>query len=148
MAGILAVAQTGNLATGTALKTLAMIKAAANHRCKAHEFSVSFEGVTVTDAPILVQIYRPTTDGTMSSLTPKKIDDDAAETLQTVAYENASAEPTIGDILFSQYVHPQGEWTYRRPFGKEIVVRGGQRLAIAVTAITGVDVVARIEYEE
>ena len=63
MAGILAVAQTGEISTGTSQKTLLQIVAATNHRVLVKEWSISFKGVSNTAAPIEVELLRQTDAG-------------------------------------------------------------------------------------
>jgi len=148
MAGLNAFAQTDQIATGTAKKTLLQLVAAANHRVLVGEISVSFKGTTNTDAPILVEVARQSDAGTMSALTPAKNNVDDAETLQTTAQHTATAEPTETDVVMAREVHPQGGFDWMAPFGKEIVVSGGDRLGIAVTAGVDVNAVASMRFEE
>src|SRR5438067_1781420 len=107
MAGVRFKAVTGEVATGTALKTILQVVAASNHGVLIDEWSISFTGISNTATPILVQVMRQTTAGTMSSLTPVKDPDDTDETLQTTAQHTATAEPTASDVLFREEVHPQ-----------------------------------------
>ncbi|MFQ5410227.1 MAG: hypothetical protein ACE5FI_17590 [Anaerolineales bacterium] len=148
MAGILAVAQTAEVATGTAKKTLMQLVAAANHRVLIKEISISFDGTSNTAAPIIVQVLRQTTAGTMSALTPVAIDEAIDETLQTTAQHTATVEPTGAIEVMGEQVHPQGGYTWQAPFGGEIVVIGGNRLGIAVTAGADVNAKVRVVFEE
>ena len=148
MAGILATAQTAEVATGTSAKTILQLIAAANHRVKVKEWSVSFDGTSNTADPILIEVLRQSDAGTMSVLTPVKIDADGDETLQTTAQENATVEPTAGDVVMREQVHPQGGYTWQAPFGGELVINGGDRLGIRVTAGADVNAVVRMVFEE
>jgi hypothetical protein len=149
MSGVGWSAQTSEVATGTALKTIIQVIAAANHALLVHEWSVSFKGVSTTGTPILVEVLRQTTGGTMSSLTPvKDPNDDSDETLQVTAQHTATAEPTAGDVLKKELVHPQTGYTWQAPFGKPIKVGGGDRLGIRVTSAADVNCVARFSGEE
>ncbi|KKM85100.1 hypothetical protein LCGC14_1292460 [marine sediment metagenome] len=148
MAGLKATAQTAEITTGTALKTILQLVAAANHRVVVKEISISFKGTLNTAAPILVQVARQTDAGTMSALTPKKMNESDQETLQTTAQDTATVEPTLTDDVISEEVHPQGGYTWQAPFGGEIIIEGGNRLAILTTAIAAVNCVARIVFEE
>jgi len=148
MAGILASAQTAEVTTGTAKKTLLQLVAAANHRVKVKEISVSFKGVSNTDAPILVQVLRQTTAGTMSALTLAKMNESDAETLQTTGQHTATVEPTGTSEVMGEEVHPQGGYTWQAPFGGELIIQGGDRLGVAVTAGVSVSGKARIIFEE
>lgn len=143
MSGVGFRANTAQVATGTAAKTILQVVAASNHRVVLNKIVVSFEGVTVTDAPIQVRVLRQTTAGTMSALTLVK-DGDTAETLEVTAQHTASAEPTAGDVLESQMVHPQSSRVFVGPY----VVPGGGRLGVEVTAAVGVDCIISAYGEE
>ena len=148
MAGVGFKAVTAEISTGTSKKTLLQVVAAANHAVMLNEISISFKGTVNTNAPILVEIARQTTAGTMSSLTPSKDHDDSDETLQVTAQHTATAEPTEGDVIMRELVHPQTGFIWQAPFGKDIKIGGGDRLGIAVTAANDVNAVARVVGEE
>ena len=148
MAGVLATAQTAEISTGTAKKTLLQLIAAANQRVKVKEISVSFKGTSSTAAPILVQVLRQSDAGTVSSLTPQKMNEADDETLQTTAGHTATVEPTGTTEILGEEVHPQGGYTWQAPFGGEVIVKGGARLGIAVTAGADVSAKARVVFEE
>lgn len=149
MAGVRFRAVTAQIATGTAAKTLVQIVAASNHRTLVDEIHISFEGATSTNAPIQVRILKQTTAGTMSALTIVKKCAGDDETLQTTAQHTATAEPTAGDVYFSQFVHPQGgRFSLVLPREKAFQIVGGQRLGVEVTAANDVDSLVTIEGEE
>ena len=141
-------AVTAQVATGTAAKTILQIVAAANHRLLVTEWSISFEGIVVTDAPIQVRVLRQTTAGTMLSLTPVKANSGDNETLQVTAQHTATAEPTPSDVEDTVLVHPQTGYTWQAPFGKAIVILGGAKLGIEVTAGVSIDCVVTAKGEE
>ena len=113
MAGLLLHAVTGQVPTGTALKTILQVKAPQNQRLIVKEWSVSFEGTSNTAAPIQVDLVHQNTAGTMGgSITPKKNNWGDNETIQSSAQTgNTSgtngAEPTAVETLMSELVHPQ-----------------------------------------
>lgn len=148
MAGIKLSAQTGEITTGTSAKTLLRIKAPSNQRLVVKEIAVSFKGIVTSDAPILVRVLRQTTDGTFTSLTPVKLDGGVGETIQSTAGHTSTSEPTAGDVVMSEEVHPQTGFVWQAPWGNEIVIAGGGRLGIEVTAGASTSAVARIVYEE
>jgi hypothetical protein len=141
-------ATTAAVATGTSAKTILQAVAASNHAALIDEVSVSFQGTSNTAAPILVEVLRQTTAGTMSSLTGVKDPDDWDETLQTTFQHTATAEPTAGDVLMREYVHPQTGYTWQAPFGRQIKIGGGDRLGVRVTAGADVNCVVRVAGEE
>jgi hypothetical protein len=147
MSGVGFKVRTDPIATGTSAKTILQIVAAANHGVIMNEISVAFAGVTNTDAPIRVDVLRQTTAGTMttSASTIVKDPDDSDETLQTTRQDTATAEPTAGDILFTEYVHPQTGYTWAN---QKIKIGGGDRLGVRVTAAVSVNCVVRAAGEE
>jgi hypothetical protein len=148
MAGIGFMAVTGEIATGTSAKTLVQVVAASNHRILIRELSVSFQGTNNAHPPIKVDVMRQTDAGTTSALTPVKLNSGDGETLQTTARHTATVEPSAGDVIMSELVHPQTGFIWQAPFGGEIPVVGGGRLAIRVTASNDVDAIARMVGEE
>ena len=148
MAGVKWAAVTGEVVTGTSLKTILQVKAAAGTRIVVKEWSISFIGTSNTAQPIKVDVMRQTTAGTMTSLTPVKVNSSDDETLTTTAQHTATVEPTASDIIFSEEVHPQSGYTWQAPFGEEIIVPNAGRLAIVVTAAASTSCVARFKGEE
>lgn len=148
MAGNRIKAVTGQITTGTSTKTLLQIVAASNHKVLIDEISISFNGVSNTAEPIKVDVLRQTTAGTMSALTLVKDPDDFDETIQTTAQHTATAEPTAGDVLMSEHVHPQQNFLWQAPFGRQIAIGGGDRLGIRVTAAASVSAIVRATGEE
>jgi hypothetical protein len=129
-------------------KTVIQLVAATNHRVKVLRWGVFFDGVSVSAEPVQVRLLRQTTAGTMSSLTPVKLDDSLAETLQTTSQHTATAEPTAGDVVDVVEVHPQSGYEIIYPLGQEVIIGGGDRLGIECTAPAGVNVRAKIVFEE
>lgn len=159
MAGLRFVAQSPLMYTATSAKTLIQILAATNVRVLAKEFSIAFNGTSNTAAPIRVQIMRQTTAGTPGgdggALTLLKINAADDETLQTTAQNGPTTtgvvwttEPTAGNIIVDTHVHPQTGYTWQAPFGSDIVVIGGTRLAIRVTAAAEVQALCSLLCEE
>ena len=148
MAGIRARAITAEVAlTAATARTVLQLVAPANQRVLVTSWGVFFDGTSVTAEPVVVVLEKQTTAGTMSALTPTKLSG-GSETLQTTAQHTATAEPTSGDLIDRIEVHPQSGFQDNLPHGREIPVLGGQRLAIKCTAPAGVNVVAKVEFEE
>jgi hypothetical protein len=149
MAAFQGIAQTAEVALSAATaKTVIQLVAATNHRVKVLRWGVFFDGVSVSAEPVQVRLLRQTTAGTMSSLTPVKLDDSLAETLQTTSQHTATAEPTAGDVVDVVEVHPQSGYEIIYPLGQEVIIGGGDRLGIECTAPAGVNVRAKIVFEE
>lgn len=149
MAGIRATFCTGELAlTATVAKTLAQLKAPTNQRLMVDFISVCFDGVTPTNEPVLVQIMRQTTAGTMSAGTPYPNDPTIDESLQSTVQYNATVEPTSGAVLLQFDVHPQAGLVFTIPRDQRIVVQGGGRLGVVCTAPQNVNAIVTLGYEE
>lgn len=146
-------ARTDPVATGTSAKTILQVVAAANHAVRIDEISIAFQGQTNTAAPIQVDYIRQTNAGTLgtSTSTIKKDPSDWGETMQTSILDGGtgySAEPSAGDILRTEFVHPQQGYTWQAPYGREIKISGGGRLGIRVTAGASVNCVVTVYGEE
>jgi hypothetical protein len=121
------------LAAATA-KTVLQIVAGANHRVHLDLLKVTLKGIVPTDAPVLVEILRQTTAGTMTAITPKKVNDADNEALVVTGAKNATAEPTSGDVIDEFLIHPQGGYAEVKPFNKPVPIIGGGRIGIRITA--------------
>lgn len=147
MAGLELIANSGTqaLAADTA-ETVLQLTAAAQHRIKIKGFSVTLAGTSARD--LIVRVLRQGTAGTSgTSVTPVKVDPAAAETIQTGAATNFSAEPTAGDVL--QYKRLQSGYEKSFPLGQELLVPGGGRIAVEVTSVGATaSVAAEFFFEE
>ena len=152
MAGLGFVAQSSVFTTDTVKKAVLQIVAAANHRVLVDEISISFTGTSASGTPILVEVERHTSAGSGGdALTLVKQSPGDDETLQTSALENiddSGGLPTLGDYIMGEHVHPQFGFLWQAPQGKPIIVPGGTRLGISVTAAAAVNCNARIKGEE
>jgi hypothetical protein len=134
---------------GTA-KTILQLVAPANQKVDLRSVSVGFDGVNPSAEPNTVELVRQTTAGTMTAATPVK-DSAAAETIQTTAQKNATAEPTLGDVLRRWEHHPQAGSFVEKFDKREIEMAGGTRLGLRVTcpvAGTPTNVTASMSGEE
>lgn len=129
-------------------KTVVQVVAAANHAVKVWGLGVSFNGVSNTDEPALVQLVRQTDAGTATALTPVLKDDSIGDTLDSTAQHTATAEPTGSTVIWEAYCHPQ---TGLREFFNEKtcpVIGAGDRLGVKVTSPAAVDVTVHVDCEE
>ena len=148
MAGITAIAQSSEIAlTAATAKTVLQVVAAANHKIKILRWGVFFDGTSATAEPVQVRLLRQTDAGTTSALTPTKQTTDS-ETLQTTARHTATAEPTGSDVLDICEVHPQSGYEVVLTPDNYIWAAGGGRIGIECTAPAGVNVRAKIVFEE
>lgn len=147
MAGIKCVACSGAqaLAASTA-ETVLQILTASNHRVVLLGYSITVAGTSAVD--LSVRVLRQTSAGTAGTTSGliTKLDTSSAETIQTSASTNFSAEPSASDVL--QYKKLQGSYEKYFPMGQEIILPGSTRLGIEVTAATTATVAAEFYFEE
>ena len=108
--------------------------------------AVGFKGTNPSDAPIRVRVLKQTTAGTATARTPAKTAG-GSTTLQSTGQENATAEPTAGNVLYDQNVHPQSG-VDKSLLGQGWELDGGERIGIEVTAAVSVNCDATIGFEE
>lgn len=109
---------------------------------------ISFNSVTATDAPALVEVGITTAAGTASSFTPAQHSGHSLASACAAGY-NYTVEPTYNRILDSTYVPVNNgvmEWWY--PLGEEMQCDASQGLAIRVTSPQAQSVYASLLYEE
>jgi len=149
MAALTAVAVTAEVALVAATaRTVLQLVAPTNHALKVLGWSVSFDGISSVAEPVVCTLIRQTTAGTMTALTPVKLDSGRDETIQATAQHTATAEPTDSDVLARRNVHPQAGYEVIYPPGQEPIVGTAGRIAVKCTAPAGVNVVAEIRFEE
>ncbi len=138
------------LTTGTSIKTLIQILAATNVCVKIGEVSISFNGVSNTAAPIYVEMVKQTSAGTITNTTTVvKEDASRAETIQLVAKDTATIEPTdSAAVTLAEYVHPQTGFLWQAPYLREQIIVGAGRLGLRVTAAASVSAGCRLIGEE
>lgn len=134
--------------TAATAKTVLQLVAAANHRVKLLSWGIFFDGTSTTGEPVQVRLLRQTTAGTATALTPTKRDDSIADTLLTTAQHTATAEPTAGDLLEAIECHPQQGYQAFYPMGAEVIIGGGDRVGLEVTAPATVNCRAMFLFEE
>lgn len=109
---------------------------------------VSFNSVTATDAPALVEVGITTTLGTVSSFTPVQIVGSTVASSASAGY-NASAEPTYNRIFESAYVPVNnGLFEFYFPLGDEPGCDPSQGFGIRVTAPQAQSIYAQLTYAE
>lgn len=134
--------------TAATAKTALQLTAAANIRVAVQAITVSFDGNSNTAVPVVIQVLRQSTAGTMTARTASPKDDGISSTIQAAGSENASAEPTAGTIVLQYHIHPQAGAQYPLPLPGEIVLAGGGRLGVKLNAPANVNCLVNIEFEE
>jgi hypothetical protein len=135
-------------AAGTA-KTILMVTAATNVPVALLDWSIAFEGTSAAAEPFLVELRKFTTAGTSAGAADVTKLTGRAETPQFTTGHTYSAEPTAGDLIDRQKVHPQTGVEFRWPC--DVIIAGGERVGIRVTVPAGgtaVDATPRITVEE
>lgn len=133
-----------------ATETLVQIVTGSTRAVRVKEWGVSFDGTSASATPILVDLLRQTTAGTSSSLTIVQSDPTAPAPIST-ALQDFSAEPTAGDVLWSEYITPAGGFDrVQLPLGEEIVVDVSSRIGLRVVVPSGsnCNATAYIKFEE
>lgn len=138
-----------SLSAATA-KTVLQLVTPSTTRAKIVSFSVSFNSVTASDAPAVVDLIRQTTAGTGgTSATLAALDPDAPAALSSGLYNIASSEPTSGNVLWTGYVTPVGGlFVYNFAEGEEPVLDISDRVGIRITSPSAVSAIATLTYAE
>jgi hypothetical protein len=108
------------------------------------EFSISFNGVSATQAPILVKLRQITATGTGTACTEVAVQRTGKTAPQCQAKHTLTVEPTmVATVALGQwYVHPQGGMLVMQyPLGREPVICDGvaaQGLALELTSAAAV----------
>lgn len=153
MAAGYVVAGVGDMALSAATaKTVVSVINAANALIRLTEISVSFDGISSTAEPILVELCSSTqaTAGTPgSSPTPTQIYG-PTRTVQAAGAEDYSAEPTVISVLKPWLIRADGGLLIiQSPLGREAEqTTTADALLIRCTAPATVNAVAYIEFEE
>lgn len=140
-----------SLSAATA-KTVMQIIAATNQSFKLKTLEIFGKGIVATDTPMKVRLLLQTTaiGGTPAAVTGVKNDGNCGATVQTTAkaYGSSPAEPTPGGVFKVLEVHPQTGLVYPFAPSDEIIVAGGTRLGIEVTAAQPQTVAVNVVIEE
>lgn len=134
--------------TATVAKTIIEITAGTNHRARIDSIGFFFDGTTVTNEPVVVELIRITTTGTGTSGTPQKLDPDNSEALQISFKYNLSVEPTGITVLKAWNIHPQSGYEVILPLTRPIWLPGSDLIGIRCTAPNAVNVLVNVEGEE
>lgn len=155
MTGGTATAAPAAMAAATA-KTLVMITAAAANQPAVTEIGVSFDGITASAIPVLVELVSGTaaSTGTVVAQTPKQMRGWPAQGSQTTGQITISAEPTVQLVNRKWYVTPNGGMLIiqfplgREPTGIVTAATDAKTWSVRATAPAIVNAHAHIEFEE
>lgn len=134
--------------TAATTKTIVQVVPGTNTPVRVVELGVSFNGVTTSNVPVVVDLLRQTTAGTSSALTLVADQEQNTKTVVATALKTFTAEPTAGNILRTWYVTPaNGLLIVQFPLGREVDAQTN-RIALRCTAPDAVSVTAYISFEE
>lgn len=112
--------------TAATLKTVLRGKATAI--CQFIRWGFSTKGTVTSNTPGRVRVVFQSTDGTMTDVTPVKLDSSDVPSPPMTAGKNASVEPTMERIIEPLDIHPQTR--YVSPEFEGVYVQVGERIAI------------------
>lgn len=141
---------TDNALSAATAKTVALLATPSTRRLKVKEVSVSFDGVTAANTPVLIELARYTADGTGTAYTPVK-NDPAAPAALCSAKVNYSAEPTIdtANVVANWRITPNGgAYTEQLPLGDEPMCAVSSWIGIRATAAQTVNISGYIKFIE
>jgi len=130
--------------------TVLQLLAPTNQRVAVKTVTISFDGISNTAEPVIIRVLRQTSAGVGGAArNPLKKDNDIATAVQSTGQRGTfTTEPTSGDIELTYHIHPQAGVQYPLPLGDEIILAGGGRLGVQVTAPATVNALVTIEAEE
>ncbi len=128
--------------------TVAQLRAAANQRVKVLGYGFYFDGTLNSAQPVQIVVQRQTTAGTATTATPKLVEKELTEVIQTGAGITFTVEPTAGDVLKTFTVQPQLGYEYLAPLGQEDILQGGGYMGFTITAPATVNVRGYVKFEE
>ncbi len=136
------------------IKSVENVQSPAGHGLALTEFNVSFDGVTSSAVPALVQLTASTgTAGTFTATTPFQVRGRTVTGSAPTAGENASAEPgTPGSVYLATLVPVfNGVYTYQFPLGREIEMDSSagavKQMLMRITAPATVNARSYMEHE-
>ena len=131
-------------------KTILGVVAASNVLARLVEAGVSFDGVTATAVPVLVELCDSSGGGAGTpgaTPTPKQVRG-LARAAQCTAGNAYSAEPTTLTVLKQWLIHAQTGTMFQLPLGREVEHVGAGGIFIRCTAPAAVNARSYMEFEE
>lgn len=142
---------TGEAVAASTTETILQVVAGATKPVRVSRVGISFNGVSVSDQPVRVELLRLSSDGTSSAFVPKKFDPNSEASIAQGRTAH-TAEPTVGDVLEVHYISPAGGnlvevFSPGYPDERPIVPPNG-RIGLRVLATAAVNVNAFLIFEE
>lgn len=126
-------------------KTALILTAPTNQRLLVVQFGMTTDLSSPLAVPAVLTIYRATTAGTFTSVTPVNLSGTGTTPQATVGV-NASVEPTEGEVIRRVFLD-RGFWE-ARAIDLRLPVPGGTRMAFRLYTPSGVSVLPWLEHEE
>lgn len=125
--------------------TVLSIKAPDDQDVFVQSVSASFNGTATDGSQVLFEVVRfdGTGDGAGTTNNPTKMDPNDGD-LRTTGLHTHTGEPTVGTVIYSQYIHPQGGHHWQGNFR----LRQGETLGLRLTGSSGDDFEADIRGSE
>lgn len=139
---------TAEVALTTSLKTLLSITNAADRRVAIKGFAIAFDSVGSTAGGAEVFLVIHSSSGTFTGSTLRKVDRGTTESLGSSGNVNASAEPSITEVLKSYTVNQMTGYERAFAMDEEIQLAGGERFGLQVRASSACNANAFIDAEE
>lgn len=134
--------------TAATAKSVVGVLGSANDTIAIRRWRVSFNSVTASDAPALVELGVISALGTMTSFTPSQLTGRTLSSSCTAGY-NATVEPTYVRLIDSLYIPVNnGLYEFYWPLSDEPQADASQGFAIRVTAPQAQSCYAAIVYSE
>lgn len=152
MASVYSITTEGEVAlTAATAKTALALFSGTGSKPRIVEWGVSFDGTSATGEPVLVRLFRLTTDNGTRTTTTVEVPWDADNpTPVGVGRHNYTAEATKGSAIYTEECHPQSGVARQYPLGREIVLDNATSdgVGIELTAPANVNCVAYLVWEE
>lgn len=139
------------LVAATAKTVLQLVNPSASIILAVQQLKISFDGVSNTAVPVIVQLLRKAAAATVTSQTRTKIKDTSTALVTDAATTgvNATIEGTDGAIIETWHVHPQTGAFDMLPLPEgEVEVPGSGIIAVKVNAPAAVNTLVTLVGEE
>ena len=143
-------ATSGSVAFSTSTKTILALATGASAMNIWCELDVSFDGTSSTAAPIQIDLYTFTTDGTGTTGTVEKYGGSTILSAASTFKYNYTVEPSgTVTVIQSFFVHPQTGMVLQFPLGREYTMAASAFTGIRlVTPGAAANVIVNVIFEE
>lgn len=138
------------IVTGTSEKTMIEIATPSTNAALVYHFGISFDGVSASATPVLVELKRATASITGSSLTPAQLSTDGPSTANVTAKHTGTAgsATNLGNTLYQWAIPPTTGYEEFFPDNRLITVAASSFLRVNVTAGATVNATVFLAWQE